>query len=71
MPQRAIDQTRLDEDWEGNNVAVTCPRPECRKVFIVGGRIHGGKRTCPNCGKSTVMVKGGRKSGGIASISWE
>ncbi len=68
MPQRTIDHTRLDEDWEGNNVAVTCP--ECGKVFIVSEVIHQGKRECPQCGKSTATVQGGRKSGGTASVSW-
>jgi Zn finger protein HypA/HybF involved in hydrogenase expression len=68
MPQRNVDQTRLDEDWEGNNIAVTCPA--CGKVFIVSEMIHQGKRECPKCGKSTAMIQGGRKSGGTASVSW-
>ncbi len=70
MQHRPIDYTRIDEDWEGNNVAVTCPTPECKKVFVVSARIHDGKRKCPKCGKSTVTIRGGRKSGGEALLSW-
>ena len=55
MPARTIDRNaiRLDEDWEGNNAAFTCPL--CKIVFLVSGLLHGGRRTCPNpkCGKST------------------
>jgi hypothetical protein len=60
----------LDEDWEGNNVAFTCPL--CKKVFIVSAApiIHGGERICPKCGKSTGHVTGGRKGGGRAWIEW-
>jgi hypothetical protein len=68
MPQRAIDHTRDEDDWEGNNAAVTCPA--CRKVFIVSELIHHGKRACPKCGKSVVTVQGGRKTGGTALIDW-
>jgi Zn finger protein HypA/HybF involved in hydrogenase expression len=68
MAQRSIDPTRLDEDWEGNNIAVTCPA--CSKVFIVSGMLHDGKRDCPKCGKSTGTLEGGRKSGGTAIIKW-
>jgi hypothetical protein len=68
MPQRSIDHSRLDEDWEGNNIAVTCPA--CGKVYIVSGRIHHGKRDCPKCGKSAGTIEGGRKSGGTATIKW-
>jgi len=57
-----------EEDWEGNNIAFKCPA--CGKVFIVSEQIHGGERHCPSCGKSRGMVKGGRKSGGTASIHW-
>lgn len=66
MPKRSVDPTRLDEDWEGNNAAVTCPA--CGKVFIVSGQIHSGSRKCPKCGKSRVTIEGGRKSGGTASL---
>jgi len=63
----------LNEDWEDNNAAFTCPY--CEKVFIVSGlitRSKGGKRECPECHKSTgqVSLKGGRKSGGEASLEW-
>jgi hypothetical protein len=68
MPMRSIDPARMDEDWEGNNIAVTCP--VCNKVFIVSGQIHHGKRSCPNCGKSTGKLEGGRKSSGTASLTW-
>jgi ribosomal protein S27E len=59
-----------DWDWEGNNLAVTCPL--CEKVYIVSGapQIHGGTRSCPSCGKSEATIDGGRKSGGKAAISW-
>jgi predicted RNA-binding Zn-ribbon protein involved in translation (DUF1610 family) len=68
--QRDINAGALTEDWEGNNIAVTCPI--CGKVYLVNGapQIHGGKRACPNCGKSEATVDGGRKSGETASISW-
>ena len=72
MPSRTLDANALtaQEDWEGNNIAIACPA--CGKVYIVSERIHGGERICPNpaCGKSRGMVKGGRKSGGTASIHW-
>ncbi len=63
-----------NEDWEGNNVAFTCPL--CGKVFLVSHtRMHllngeKGHRKCPSCGKSIGHVMGGRKSGGSASIEW-
>ena len=68
--QRNLDPQNLSdaEDWEGNNIAFACP--VCAKVFIVSGLIHRGRRSCPNCGKSTGVVTGGRGSGGTASISW-
>ena len=77
MPTRAIDPNALrdDEDWEGNNAAFRCP--ECEKIFIVSDtRMHVGPkgekgyRKCPKCQKSIGRVKGGRKSGGSASIEW-
>jgi transcriptional regulator with XRE-family HTH domain len=68
--QRELNPKAKTEDWEGNNIAVTCPNPACCKVYIVSARIHGGKRSCPSCGKSEGTVEGGRKSGGKASISW-
>jgi predicted RNA-binding Zn-ribbon protein involved in translation (DUF1610 family) len=60
--------TGLTDDWQGNNAAFTCPL--CRKVFIVSGRLHKQGRQCPECGKSTGFVKGGRKSKGTARIEW-
>jgi hypothetical protein len=71
MNERPIDHTKLSEDWEGNNIAIQCPA--CGKVYIVSEQIHSpkrgeaGERTCP-CGKSKGRVKGGRKSGGSASV---
>lgn len=73
MNERHLDPHALghDEDWEGNNAAFTCP--ECGKVYLVSGapNMHGGRRPCPNCGKSEANVEGGRKSGGKAWICWE
>lgn len=70
LMQKELDPktTTRSEDWEGNNAAFTCPL--CGKVFIVSGRIHRGKRKCPDCGESTGVVVGGKKTGGRASISW-
>ncbi len=70
--KRSIDPKRLEEDWEGNNIAVTCPNPECQKVFIVSARMHPKGRLCPRCNQSqgVVSVAGGRKSGGSASVIW-
>lgn len=77
MPFRELDPNDLkqQEDWEGNNVALTCPL--CQKIFIVSDtRMHTdgngekGYRRCPSCGKSIGRVKGGRKSGGTASLEW-
>ncbi len=72
MPIRQLDPENLghDEDWEGNNAAFKCPH--CEKVFIVSGSgVHHGKRSCPDCSKSTAYcdIKG-RKSGGTASLEW-
>ncbi len=70
MTIKHIDPNAIghDEDWEG---------PVCKKVFIVSDtRMHVGPkgekgyRECPNCRKSIGHVKGGRKSGGSASIEW-
>jgi len=66
MKSRPIDPSRKDEDWEGNNAAVTCSA--CGKVFVVSGRIHSGERSCPRCGQTRVLLKGGRKSQGTATI---
>jgi Zn finger protein HypA/HybF involved in hydrogenase expression len=56
----------LSEDWEGNNIAVTCPA--CGKVYIVSSMLHRKGRACPNCGRSKGTVSGGEKAGGLASI---
>ena len=71
MPIKKLDPLNisLDEDWEGNNAAFTCPC--CGKVFIVSGTIHKGVRKCPKCHKSIGWcdIKG-KKSGGKASLKW-
>jgi hypothetical protein len=43
-----------DEDWYGNNAAVTCP--VCRQVFLVSGFISKGRRECPRCQKSSAEI---------------
>jgi len=70
MMQRELDQAQLQdsEDWWGNNIAFRCPH--CDKVYIVSAHLAGGERVCPKCGKSRGVVKGGKKSGGTASIFW-
>ena len=62
------DNLTHKEDWEGNNIALECP--VCGKVYIVSELIHG-ERKCPSCGKSRGSVKGGKKGGGKALISWD
>ena len=68
--ERHFDPQKLaqSEDWEGNNIAFQCP--VCDKVYLVSEQIHRGVRRCPGCGRSEGHVKGGRKSGGTASIQW-
>lgn len=68
MRRRAIDPHRPGDDWEGNNIAITCP--VCGKVYIVSELIHHGERPCPGCGDSTGRVQGGRVSGGEAEVRW-
>ena len=70
MPERPIDPTRHDEDWYGNNVAVTCP--VCGKVYIGSSFLDGGLRRCPEpqCGRSMVRVATQAQGGG-AIIEWE
>ena len=71
MPSKTLDPSDLstDEDWEGNNAALTCPH--CGKVFIVTTfEPYRGKRDCPGCGQSTGYIEGGKKSGGTARLEW-
>jgi predicted RNA-binding Zn-ribbon protein involved in translation (DUF1610 family) len=70
MPTRNLDPNNLSkyEDWEGNNASFKCPH--CDKVFIVSEMIHKGVRACPECGRSIGKCKGGKKSGGTASLEW-
>lgn len=72
MPTRQLDPHNLDpnEDWEGNNAAVTCPH--CSKVYIVSAIVHRGERRCPSCRRSAARIsaQGGRGTGGTASIQW-
>jgi hypothetical protein len=70
LMERPIDLNALGEDWEGNNIAVTCPNPACKKVFIVSGHMHPRGRNCPRCKGSKGFVEGGRMSGGTARIVW-
>ena len=53
-------------DWVGNNIAFHCPA--CSQLYIVSEIVHRGQRACPKCGKSKGIVRGGRESGGTASI---
>lgn len=68
MRERLVDPGRPGEDWEGNNIAVTCP--VCSKVYLVSQQIHHGERACSGCGESTGIVSGGRKGGGTATLRW-
>lgn len=36
MPKQVLDSDnlKLNEDWEGNNVAFTCPAGSCGQVFM-------------------------------------
>jgi ribosomal protein S27E len=74
MPVRQIDPMNLarDEDWFGNNIAVTCPNTKCRKVFVVSSMLGHprGRRKCPACGNATAYVKGG-PAAGEARVEWE
>ena len=69
MAVRKIDRNSIrdDEDWEGNNAALSL-----QKGLIVSALLHQGRRACPNpkCGKSVGSVSGGRLSGGDAGIEW-
>jgi hypothetical protein len=48
------DVLSFEEDWYGNNAAVTCP--VCRQVFLVSGFIGKGRRECPRCQKSSAEI---------------
>ena len=77
MPTKNLDPNDLGqgEDWVANRAAFQCP--VCKKVFIVSdtGQHKSpdgqqGYRKCPECGKSIARIKGGKNSGGTASIEW-
>jgi hypothetical protein len=55
-----------NEDWYGNNIAITCPA--CQKVYVVSGHLNRDGRDCPKCGKSKGVVQGGKDSGGTAVV---
>ena len=71
MNTRKIDMDNLgkDEDWVGNNLAVTCP--VCGKVYLISGYMHAHGRECPGCGKSQGFVRKEAGQPGMASIQWE
>jgi hypothetical protein len=54
---RFLDKEHLaqNEDWYGNNAAVTCFA--CGKVFLTSQILHRKGRACPTqgCGKTKVM----------------
>jgi transcription elongation factor Elf1 len=71
MPRRPIDPRRPHEDWDGNNIAVTCP--VCGKVYVVSGLIQRGERPrgerpCPICNQSRGRVT---IDGEHAEVEWE
>lgn len=53
-------------DWEGNNLAVTCP--VCGKVFLASGSLDQDGRKCPVCRKSTAYINA---AGTEARVEWE
>jgi hypothetical protein len=76
MPIRNLDPNELglNEDWEGNNAALSCPI--CNKVFIVSDtRMHVGPddtkgyRECPGCGKSIGRVTGAESPAAPPALS--
>ena len=68
MPKRTIDPTRKEEDWYGNNAAITCPC--CQKVFIISSFLNKHPKPCPDCGQSRGFVDGNSKTG-TGYIEWE
>lgn len=58
------ENLRSGEDWQGNNIAITCL--VCKNVFIVSSLLHEDGRNCPVCDKCFGKVTGGAKSGGSA-----
>jgi hypothetical protein len=71
MPVKNLDRNNLQqgEDWEGNNIALSCP--VCAKVYLVSAILHRAGRPCPRCQKSTGFVDKGKDSGGSARIEWQ
>jgi hypothetical protein len=61
---------RKDEDWQGNNVAFTCPLPDCGKVYIVSALIDKKGRKCPACGLSEGFITASQSKNGKAWIEW-
>ena len=68
MPQalrccmRTLNKAELakDEDWYGNNAAVTCF--SCGKVFLTSQVLNRKGRACPECGRCKVVFKDGAVS---------
>ena len=57
MQKIFLDQKNLkkNQDWLGNNIAVTCP--VCGKVYLASYFLNRNKgRDCPGCGKSKAFV---------------
>ncbi|MGI4854365.1 MAG: hypothetical protein ACRYF4_10015 [Janthinobacterium lividum] len=52
---RLLDKSTLgpNEDWYGNNAAVTCYA--CSKVFLTSQVLNRKGRACPQCGACKVM----------------
>jgi len=55
-----LKELAKNEDWAGNNIALTCPL--CGKVYVVSGFMHPDGRRCPSCGKSKGLVKKEKES---------
>lgn len=63
---KVLDKDRLgdQEDWHGNNAAVSCPC--CGKVYLVSQFLNKGTRQCPKCKKSSL-----RFGTGQITLEWE